>query len=87
MLRWLLNLLHRPAYRGGTGLYGSRRSSRGVNNRYVGFLQDSGARRSHPDRYEQGLRNRKLVLGVITWASVAGFTWVVVESAQALSLF
>lgn len=60
---------------------------RNVNGQFVSFLQDSGFRRSNPDRYERTLQRRKVVLAVLTWAAVGGFTWVVVESAQALSLF
>lgn len=87
MIRWLMNLLHRPAYRAGGSLHRSGRGSRNVNGQFVSFLQDTGFRRSNPDRYERGLRNRKFALAAIMWASVAGFAWVVVESAQALSLF
>lgn len=63
------------------------RHGRNVNGQFVSFLQDSGFRRSNPDRYERMLQRRKVALAVLTWTAVGGFTWIVVESAQALSLF
>lgn len=85
MLRWFTNTLRRPAYREGSMLRGGR--GRNVNGQFVSFLQDSGFRRSNPDRYERSLQRRKVALAVLTWSAVAGFAWVVVESAQALSIF
>lgn len=87
MIRWIANLLHRPAYREGGLLHRQVRHSRNINGQFVSFLQGSGFRRSNPDRYERSLQRRKLALTAFTWAAVAGFAWVVVESAQALSLF
>ena len=58
-----------------------------MNGQFLSFLQGTHFRRVNPDSYERSLRRRRTALAVLTWAAVAGFAWVVVESAQALSMF
>ena len=43
--------------------------------------------RSIPNKYERSLRRRRMVAHALLWSILAGFGWVVIESAQALSLF
>jgi len=87
MIQWLSNVLRRPALRPGPCLRSRSRPTCTVNNQFISFLQRSGFRRVNPDRYERSLRRRRLALAVFGWASVLGLTWVVVESAKALSMF
>lgn len=54
---------------------------------FVSFLESSGYRTHNPDRYEQSLRRRRAVKGTLFWLSAAGASWVVIESAKALTLF
>ena len=86
-MRWLSIMLHRPACRADPRLYGRRGATRTQNSQFLSFLHDSGFRRVNPDLYERSLRRRRAVMAVFTWAAVAGFAWVVIESAQALSMF
>jgi hypothetical protein len=58
-----------------------------MNGQFLSFLQGSRFRRVNADAYERSLRRRRVVMGVFTWAAVIGFAWVVIESAQALSMF
>ena len=54
----------------------------------VSFLQQSGFReRINPDHYERKMRRRRLVAYAFIILVVVGFSWVMIESAQALSLF
>lgn len=89
MIRWLSIVLHRPAFRADPRLHGRGRNidTRTQNSQFLSFLQGSGFRRVNPDHYERSLRRRRAVLAVFTWAAVGGLAWVVVESAQALSMF
>ncbi len=55
---------------------------------FVSFLQQSGFReRINPDHYERKMRRRRLVAYAFIILVVVGFSWVMIESAQALSLF
>jgi hypothetical protein len=88
MLRWLSIMLHRPAFRADPRLHSrSAQGNRTQSSQFLSFLRDSGFRRVNPDRYEQALRRRRAVMAVFTWVAVAGFAWVVIESAQALSMY
>lgn len=57
------------------------------NAQFISFLDDSGFRRIDTDRWERKMRRQRLVAYVLLWSMVAGFAWVVIESAQALSIF
>lgn len=88
MIRWLSIVLHRPAFRADPRLHGhGARGTRTQSSQFLSFLRDSGFRRVNPDHYERALRRRRAVMAVFTWAAVAGFAWIVIESAQALSMF
>jgi hypothetical protein len=54
---------------------------------FVSFLESSGYRAHNPDRYEQSLRRRRVVKNALYWASAFGASWIVIESAKALTLF
>ena len=87
MIHWLSTVLHRPTFRADPRLHGRRGVTRTQNSQFLSFLHDSGFRRVNPDHYERALRRRRTAMAVFTWAAVAGFAWVVIESAQALSMF
>ena len=87
MIQWLSTVLRRPTLRPGRLVHSHGRPTRTVNSQFVSFLQRSGFRRVNLDRYERSLRRRRLALAVCGWASALGLTWVVVESAKALSMF
>ncbi len=87
MIRWLSNVLRRPAYRAGEMLHSPSRRTRTANPQFVSFLRESGFRRVDADQYERSLQRRRVALQIFTWAGIAGFAWVVIESAHALSMF
>ena len=84
MLRFLLNLCHRPAVR-----FGLRRDPRGRfrDPRFVSFLSQSNQKALDTDRHDTVLRGRKLAKHVFRLALAGGCAWVVLESAKALSVF
>ena len=57
------------------------------NAQFISFLDNSGFRRVDTDKWERKMRRQRLVAYALLWTMVAGFAWVVIESAQALSLF
>jgi hypothetical protein len=57
------------------------------NAQFISFLDESGFRRVDPNKYERAMRRRRVVAFACVWLMVAGFAWVVIESAQALSIF
>lgn len=88
MMRAMLNLLRRPAVPHSALLHRrdfDKTSTR--NAQFISFLDDSGFRRVDPDKWERRMRRQRAVAYVLLWSMVAGFAWVVIESAQALSLF
>ena len=88
MIRCVLNMLRRPAVDSSALLHRrdyDRTSTRNVQ--FVSFLDESGFRRVDPDKYERSMRRRRVVAYALLWMMVAGFAWVVIESAQALSIF
>jgi hypothetical protein len=87
MIHWLSIMLHRPAYRADPRLHAHGRGTHTQNSQFLSFLHGSGFRRVNLDQYERALRRRRVAMAVFTWAAVAGFAWVVIESAQALSMF
>ncbi|MBE2213080.1 MAG: hypothetical protein IAE82_04345 [Opitutaceae bacterium] len=88
MVHVLLNLFRRPAI-GTVALLNRRDYQRTTtkNAQFVSFLDDSGFRRVNTDKWERSMRRRRAVAYALLWMMVAGFAWVVIESAQALSLF
>lgn len=88
MLRCALNMLRRPAVDRSALLHrGIGEATRTRNAQFISFLDESGFRRVNPDRYERSMRRRRVVAYVLLWTLVSGFAWVVIESAQALSIF
>ncbi len=88
MIHWLSTvLLRRPAHRAGPCLHRRPGQGRTTNGQFLSFLQGTRFRQVNPDAYERSLRRRRVVMAMFTWAAAAGFAWVVIESAQALSMF
>ena len=84
VLRFLINLCHRPAIR--FGLARDPRS-RFRNGRFASFLAESNGHRGDPNRHDAVLRGRRLLRQILVLLLASGAAWVVVESAQALSVF
>ena len=84
VLRFLLNLCHRPAIRFGLG-----RDSRGRfrDPRFVSFMASSNRKALDTDRHDTVLRGRKAMRNLLKFALIGGGAWVVLESAKALSMF
>lgn len=84
MLRFLLNLCHRPAIR--FGLARDPRS-RFRNARFASFLADTNRSRLDTDFQDTVLRGRKFMRQLFVLLLTGGGAWVLVESARALSMF
>jgi hypothetical protein len=84
VLRFLLNLCHRPAYRFGLG-----RDPRGRfrNPRFASFMTATNRKAMDTDIHDAVLRGRKLMRHAFRFALLGGGAWVVLESAKALSVF
>jgi len=54
---------------------------------FVSYLEASGSRSRRVDRYEQSLRRRRLLKVLLLGALFAGLAWVIIESAQAVTVF
>jgi hypothetical protein len=83
VLRFLLNLCHRPAIR-----FGLVRDPRGRfrDPRFASFMA-TGNRARNTDRHDAVLAGRKFFRNFLTLALFGGGAWVVIESAKALSMF
>ncbi len=84
VLRFLLNLCHRPVVR-----FGLRRDRRGRfrDPRFVSFMAQGNRKALDTDLHDAVLRGRKLVRTLFKFALAGGCAWVVLESAKALSVF
>jgi hypothetical protein len=84
VLRFLLNLCHRPAIR-----FGLLRDPRGRfrEPRFVSFMAQSNRKVLDTDLHDTVLRGRKLMRNVFRLALAGGCAWIVLESAKALSVF
>jgi hypothetical protein len=84
MLRFLRNLCHRPAVR-----FGLDRDARGRlrDPRFVSFVAQSNRKLLNTDFHDTVLRGRKLARHLLLALLALGGTWVLVESARALSVF
>jgi hypothetical protein len=84
VLRFLLNLCHRPAVR-----FGLRRDVRGRfrDPRFVSFMGQSNRKSLDTDLHDAVLRGRKVMRMLFKLALAGGCAWVVLESAKALSVF
>ncbi len=54
---------------------------------FVSYLESSGYRTHHVDRYEQGMRRRRMAKAVLFWITAIAAAWVVIESAKALVIY
>ena len=54
---------------------------------FASFLETEGFGVTRVDRYERGLRRRRLAKLILLWGTAAFVVWVAVESARALTLF
>jgi hypothetical protein len=84
VLRFILNLCHRPALRSGL-----RRDARGRfrDPRFVSFMAQSNRKTLDTDLQDHVLRGRKLMRAALKLGLFGGAAWVVLESARALSVF
>lgn len=84
MLRVLLNFCRRPALR-----FGLRRRQPGRfrDPRFVSFIVASNRKALDTDRQDAVLKARRLGKNVLRLGVGLGAAWVVLESAQALSIF
>ena len=84
MLRFLLNLCHRPAIR-----FGLRRDPRGRfrDPSFSSFMAESNRRPLDHDMHDAVLKGRKAVKGLFKVGLALGGAWVAIESAKALSIF
>jgi hypothetical protein len=57
------------------------------NPQFVSFMAQNNRRRIDTDLHDAVLRGRKLVKNLLRFALAGGCTWVVIESAKALSIF
>ncbi len=84
MLSALMQFFHRPALR-----FGLAKDSRGRfrDPRFVSFLSQNNRKTLNTDFQDAVLRGRRLVRNLLILAAAAGASWIVLESAKALSLF
>ena len=84
MLRFLMNLFHRPVIRSGMA-----KDARGRfrNPRFVSFISQSNRKTLDTDFQDAVLRSRKLLRHALVALLIGGCAWFVVESAKALSVF
>ncbi len=84
MLRFLINLCHRPAIR-----FGLARDPRSPhrNTRFASFLAESNRSPRDFDRHDAVVRGRTFLRRTLFALSGAGALWFALESAKALSTF
>jgi hypothetical protein len=88
MFRVLKNLFHRPAIKMGRVDNSRIHTTRLRNAQFVSFVSESGSLTPFStDRYDARLRRRKLLKAFLATGVAAGLTWVVIESAHALTMF
>ena len=80
MLRFLLNLCHRPSLR-----FGLRRDPR--DPRFVSFMTQTNRKSLDTDLHDVVLRGRKMARNLFRLGLAGGCAWIVLESARALSVF
>jgi hypothetical protein len=51
------------------------------------YLEETGFRTHNVDRYERGLRRRRMAKVLFVWATAFAVAWIVLESARAVTLF
>jgi hypothetical protein len=86
MIRLLHTLLHprgQDGRRRGVSYGGGPLRS----TQFIGFMSAHGGLRNRTDRYESRLRRRKTFRSFASLGALAGVAWVLVESANAFSIF
>lgn len=63
------------------------RTARVKHAQFACYLEETGYRTHHVDRYERSLRRRRIAKGCLLWASAFAAAWIVLESARAVMLF
>lgn len=87
-MRILRNLLHRPSIRMGFMSEKKHRRTSLRSAEFVSFFSASeDSRHRYTDQHDLRLRRQRRWKAFVTLAVVAGCTWFVIESAQALSIF
>lgn len=84
MLRALLNLCRRPPIR-----FGMRQGRHGRfrDPKFASFMSDGNRRRNDTDFQDAVLKGRKFFKTLLALGAASGVAWIVVESAQALTVF
>jgi hypothetical protein len=84
VLRFMLNLCHRPAIR-----FGLRRDPRGRfrDPRFASFMAETNRKPLDHDMHDALLKGRKAMKSALRIGLALGGAWVVIESAKALSIF
>lgn len=84
MLRaWFSFLLHPPSRQHGR----SELRGRFQNPQFVSFMAQNNRKRINSDLHDAVLRGSRLLKNVLRFALAGGCTWIVIESAKALSIF
>jgi len=84
VLRALRAFLHRPAIRFGMARFPRRRFR---DPRFVSFLSQSNRKALDTDFQDAVLRGRRVARHAFVVLLVLGGAWILIESAQALSVF
>lgn len=88
MLYPLKSLFHRPAIRMGRVDNSCFQTTRLRNAQFVSFMsQGDSLTPMSLDRYDTKLRRRKRLKTALVLGMIAGFAWIVIESAHAISMF
>jgi hypothetical protein len=87
MLREVRRWFRRPPVRMGSVDNSRIRITSTKNAQFISYLVESGFRQVNRDHYEASLRRRRWVKHLLFWTLAAGGSWILIESAKALSMF
>jgi uroporphyrinogen-III synthase len=87
MRRALLNFLHNLPSAAGRRLDRRLRTTATRRAQLVSFLESTGYRTRSVDVYERSLRRRRAAKALLIWATAFAVAWVVLESANAVTMF
>jgi hypothetical protein len=87
MRHFISQLFYKPKIKFDPVIYAERRRSRERDSQFADLMNIREPKQVNPDKYEISLRRRRVFTIAFIWLLVAGFSWVVIESAEALSLF
>lgn len=83
-----LRILRIPTFIRGRGMERRGWQTPVRNGQFASFMSVQGcSRRRHADRHDRRLHMQKLTRAVAVFAAAAGFAWIALESAKAISLF